>query len=67
VLTDREFEVAVLVASGFTDPEIAATLGISRRTAESHVRSVLYRLNTTRRTQIAAHVGALAMLVLAAP
>jgi DNA-binding NarL/FixJ family response regulator len=66
VLTARESEVAVLVASGLTDAEIGETLGIKRCTVWRHVSNILAKLQARNRAQIAAHVGALAMLVLAA-
>jgi predicted ATPase/DNA-binding CsgD family transcriptional regulator len=52
-LSTREIEVAQLVARGLTNKQIAATLVISLRTAESHVEHVLTKLGFTSRTQIA--------------
>ncbi|WP_246868376.1 LuxR C-terminal-related transcriptional regulator [Saccharopolyspora sp. ASAGF58] len=56
MLTPREREVAALVAQGKTNKEIAATMSISRRTADSHVDHILTKLGFTRRTQIAAWI-----------
>jgi predicted ATPase/DNA-binding CsgD family transcriptional regulator len=56
VLSQREFEVARLVARGLTNKQIAATLVISQRTAEGHVEHVLTKLGFTSRAQIAAWV-----------
>ena len=53
-LTKREREVATLVASGHSNREIAASLVISPRTAETHVENILTKLGFTSRTQIAA-------------
>ena len=46
-LTDRELEVMRLVAAGFTNPQIAAALYISRKTAEHHVSSILVKLGVS--------------------
>jgi DNA-binding NarL/FixJ family response regulator len=52
-LSQRELEVARLVAQGLADKEIAARLGISVRTAEYHVEQIRRKLNCGSRTQIA--------------
>ncbi len=54
-LTRRESEVLRLVASGRTDREIAAALGIRPRTVEWHVANVLRKLRVGSRTAAAAH------------
>lgn len=56
-LTRREAEVAAHVAEGLTNRQIASLLGISERTAESHVQHILAKLGSTNRTQIAAWVA----------
>ena len=53
-LTARQHEVAELVARGFTNKQIAQRLGISRFTAETHVRNILERLGAASRSEIAA-------------
>ena len=53
-LTEREHEVAALVAHGLSNKDIAARLVISRRTAESHIRHILNKLGFDSRVQIAA-------------
>jgi DNA-binding CsgD family transcriptional regulator len=53
-LTVREFEVARLVADGFTNAEIAAELGVSPKTVSAHVEHILAKLGVARRTEIAA-------------
>jgi len=57
-LTRREREVAILVAQGLTNREIATRLFISERTAESHVEQIRGKLGFHSRTQIAAWVAA---------
>jgi non-specific serine/threonine protein kinase len=57
VLTPREREVADLVADGLANKEIAETLVISPRTAETHVENILTKLGFTSRTQIATWVA----------
>jgi predicted ATPase/DNA-binding NarL/FixJ family response regulator len=54
VLTRREREVADLVARGLSNREIAETLVIAQRTAESHVEHILTKLGFNSRAQIAA-------------
>jgi DNA-binding CsgD family transcriptional regulator len=56
-LTTREREVAVLVAQGTSNREIAEKLGISERTAEGHVEQVRNKLGFRSRAQIAAWVA----------
>ena len=51
-LTVREREVAVLIAQGKTNREIAQELVISTRTAEKHVANIQSKLGLTNRTQI---------------
>lgn len=53
-LSRREEEVAVLVAQGLSNREIAEKLFIGERTVESHVQSILNKLGFHTRTQIAA-------------
>ena len=53
-LTTREFEVARKIADGLTNAELADQLGISPRTASSHVEHILAKLGVSRRAEIAA-------------
>jgi predicted ATPase/DNA-binding CsgD family transcriptional regulator len=55
-LSRREREVAVLVAEGLTDRQIAQRLFISERTAEGHVQGIRNKLGFDNRTQIASWV-----------
>ena len=52
-LTSRELEVLRLVGAGESNKGIAAALGISERTARSHVSSILAKLGLRSRTQAA--------------
>ena len=56
-LTPREREVAVLVARGLANLEIANALTISERTVEGHVERILGKLEFRSRSQIAAWVA----------
>jgi len=53
-LTQRERQVAVLVAQGKTNKEIAAELFITVRTVKSHLTNILTKLDFTSRSQVAA-------------
>lgn len=52
-LSEREFEVLIKIAAGYTNANIAKQLVISERTVKSHVSSILSKLNMTDRTQLA--------------
>lgn len=52
-LTEREREVLVLVAEGRANKEIGKLLGISERTARTHVSNILGKLGLASRTQAA--------------
>lgn len=51
VLTAREMDILWGIAKGFTNPEIADRLGISRQTVPVHVRNIYRKLETTTRTE----------------
>ncbi|MER0483601.1 LuxR C-terminal-related transcriptional regulator [Streptomyces sp. Edi2] len=55
-LTDTEHIVAAHVASGHSNPEIAARMYLSRRTVGSHVSHILRKLGMTSRVELAAEV-----------
>jgi DNA-binding NarL/FixJ family response regulator len=52
-LTSRELDVLRLVGAGQANKEIAAELGISERTARTHVSNILGKLGLNSRTQAA--------------
>ena len=53
-ISAREREVLALLAEGLTDREIGERLGISPRTVETHVGSLLSKLGVRNRAQAAA-------------
>ena len=55
-LTRREKEIAVLVADGLVNREIAERLFLSRRTVESHIEHIFTKLHLSSRTQLAGWV-----------
>jgi DNA-binding CsgD family transcriptional regulator/tetratricopeptide (TPR) repeat protein len=57
-LTPREREVAVLLADGLTNAELARRLFISPKTAAVHVSNILAKLGLSSRTEVAAWVRA---------
>jgi DNA-binding NarL/FixJ family response regulator len=50
-LTPRELEVLQLMAKGFSNPEIASTLGRTESTMKVHVSNILQKLQATDRTE----------------
>jgi DNA-binding NarL/FixJ family response regulator len=52
-LTEREVEVLRLVASGRTNPEIAAVLFLSEKTVAHHVSAILRKLDVHTRGEAA--------------
>lgn len=61
-LSARELEVLRLVAVGFTNPQVASALVISRKTAEHHVSHVLAKLGVASRAEAAAAAVRLGVL-----
>jgi adenylate cyclase len=55
-LSRRESEVAMLVAQGLTNRQIAERLHISERTAEGHLDKIRSKLGLSNRAQVAAWV-----------
>ena len=56
-LTQREYEIAELVAGGLSNKAIAAELSISHTTAARHVANIMNKLGFNSRSQIAAWVA----------
>jgi DNA-binding CsgD family transcriptional regulator/tetratricopeptide (TPR) repeat protein len=52
-LTPAELKVALLVAQGRSNPEIATELFLSRRTVQTHVSHILGKLQMRSRTEVA--------------
>jgi DNA-binding NarL/FixJ family response regulator len=52
-LTERQREVAALVAEGLTNQDIADRLCLERHTVSDHVAQILWRLGATDRLQVA--------------
>src|SRR5213595_3076530 len=57
-LSEREREIANLIAGGASNPDIAGTLFLSRKTVERHVWSILGKLEVKNRAQLAAKMAA---------
>ncbi|MGP3981595.1 ATP-binding protein [Streptomyces sp. KR80] len=55
-LTPTESKVALLVAEGRSNPEIASELFLSRRTVQTHVSHILAKLEVRSRTEVAREV-----------
>lgn len=55
-LTRRQAQVLSCVADGATNARIATTLGISERTAESHVAAILSRSGAASRAELIANL-----------
>lgn len=55
-LTDREQEVACLVADGASNKEVARQLGVAERTVKDHLSHIFNKLQVHDRVQLALHV-----------
>ncbi|MFC6084043.1 helix-turn-helix transcriptional regulator [Sphaerisporangium aureirubrum] len=55
-LTRREHQVAVLVAQGLTNRQIARRLGIAEWTAVNHVRNVMRKMRCSSRVHVASMI-----------
>ena len=52
-LTPQELRIAMLVAQGRTNPEVAAEVFISRKTVEHHLSQIYRKLGIRSRTDLA--------------
>jgi DNA-binding CsgD family transcriptional regulator len=57
-LSERERQIATLIAAGHSNPEIASRLFLSRKTIERHVSNILARTGTRNRTELARFLSA---------
>lgn len=55
-LTEREQEVACLVAEGSSNKEVARQLGVTERTVKDHLSHIFNKLQVHDRVQLALHV-----------
>jgi DNA-binding CsgD family transcriptional regulator len=56
-LTAQELQVALAVARGLSNPEVAAALFISRKTVEAHLSGAYRKLGLHSRTQLVRHMA----------
>ena len=56
-LTQRELEIAELVAHGYTNRQIAAQLFMSPKTVEAHLSRIFTKLGVASRTAVASHLA----------
>jgi len=61
-LTAREREVVVLIGQGKSNQAIADALVVTKRTIETHISNILFKLSFTSRAQIAAWAGEKALV-----
>ncbi len=52
-LTAREREIAILIAQGQSNQAIADVLVVTKRTVETHIGNIMFKLGCSSRTQIA--------------
>jgi len=56
-LTQREREVALLVADGLRSREVAERLGIAAQTVKSHLKTIFDKLGVRNRVELARRLG----------
>lgn len=52
-LTKREYEIAILVTEGLSNPQIAAELHLSESTVKTHLSAIMDKLGTPNRVSLA--------------
>ena len=65
-LTPQELQVALAVARGLSNREVAGQLFLSTKTVEFHLSNVFQKLGISRRTRLAAIVAKQASLPVSA-
>lgn len=58
-LTEREYQVMVLAYNGYTNPEIAEELFISRNTVKIHMHNIFVKLGISTRTELIHFINSL--------
>ncbi|WP_206302312.1 MULTISPECIES: response regulator transcription factor [unclassified Streptomyces] len=61
-LSPHELRIALLVAEGHSNPEVAAQIGVTRRTVEFHLTNIYAKLSVDRRTQLAKALSGMRLL-----
>lgn len=56
-LTEREHQVAILIARGLTNAAVAGELGISEHTVDAHRRSIYEKLGIHSAAELGVYVG----------
>jgi NarL family two-component system response regulator LiaR len=56
-LTERELEVAALIADGYSNKEISSTLSIGEATVKKHIGHILVKLNLADRLQVGLYLA----------
>jgi DNA-binding NarL/FixJ family response regulator len=55
-MTDRQKEIAALIAKGFSNKQIARALGITEGTVKTHLHLLYEKVGVSNRTLFAIHV-----------
>jgi DNA-binding CsgD family transcriptional regulator len=63
LLTTRETELLVLVATGLSNKEIAERVFVSEHTVKKHLNNLYFKLDVTRRTQAVSKAKQLGIII----